>query len=214
MQCIHYFSRSHISYYIYKLNKGDTIVYPAYQSPKQLFMILNGLIYLSKVFNHKQYLSLAILGKNNIIDVGSETHIYHQYYYSLTAIQTTYLISIKDTELKNKINSLLFQHILISYKLTLYKYEQMNKILIHKYSKYRLLQLLLFLFTEFGHITKQTIHMPYIMSKKQISIIIGCNINTVNYILKTYDPYINIKKINKKFIYIQNIRIFIKSYCI
>lgn len=214
MKYINYFTQSYISYYVYKLDKGDSIIYSNHYYNQKNFIILSGLVYFSKVFINKQNISLGILSTNNIIKI---PHIYFEkkYYYKILAIKKTYIISFENKYLyqTHVFNKKLLLNILYSYELTLSKYFNMNNILANKYIKYRLLQLIFFMSKEFGIIQKQKIIIPFIISKYEIGIIIGSNKNTINQILKEFKPYIIMEYKSKHEMHIKDPFHLIHNYC-
>nr|YP_009332625.1 global nitrogen transcriptional regulator [Membranoptera weeksiae]AHZ94639.1 global nitrogen transcriptional regulator [Membranoptera weeksiae] len=205
MKWINSFSNSHIPYYIYKLNKGDKILYNPNKIYNRSIIILHGVIYLFKIFQNKEIFPLAILKTNNIIDL--EYSYETQYYYTIIALDQAYLMSFSLLNIKNKIyikKQILF-NIIYGQKLTLKQYELMNQILRHKYIKYRILQLILLLSLEFGIIHKNKIIIPFSLSQKNISIIIGSNKITINQIMNYLSKKTIIKYSTKKIIHIENI---------
>nr|QCI08793.1 global nitrogen transcriptional regulator [Sphondylothamnion multifidum] len=85
MQYINYFSNLNISYYIYKLNKGDSII-ETYKKNKNTFIILSGTVCLTKIFNYTNKLCIAVLNQNHIIDI-KEYNDHQNYYYKILAIE-------------------------------------------------------------------------------------------------------------------------------
>ncbi len=210
MKYIYYLSKLKISYYIYELHIGDSIIFPNNSYVHKYFIILDGLIYLSKNFTNHNSLSIAILSNNHIIYNKYHNLITH-YYYKILALKKTYIISLNKNEIykNNKLNT----YFINSYELTIDKYTKMNDILANKSVKYRLLQFLFFLSKEFGIINQQYIHIPFIISKYQIGMIIGSNQNTINKIIQNLYPHIQIKYINNKKILIKDPFQLIHKYC-
>lgn len=209
MQWINYFSTSKIPFYIYKLKKGDSIIYKSNTKNNKSIIILHGIIYILKIFTNQEILTLGILNKGNIISYKQETQ-YH--YYNAVAMEETFILSfrLEDAILNQNIKKNLLQTIIQSHQSTLYKYEIMNSILAHKYTKHRIIQLILFLSTEFGLVEKNHIIIPFYLSQKTISIIIGSNRSTVNKIMHKLYQNNAISYSNQKYICIKNL--FILSY--
>nr|QCI06079.1 global nitrogen transcriptional regulator [Delesseria sanguinea] len=205
MKWITSFSNSQIPYYIYKLNKGDKILYNPNKIYSKSIIVLHGVIYLFKVFQNKEIFPLAILKTNHIIDLN---YYYEtQHYYTIIALDKTYLMSFSLLEIKNKIyikKQILF-NIIHGQKSTLRQYELMNQILKHKYIKYRILQLILLLSLEFGIIHDNKIIIPFSLSQKSLSIITGSNKVTINEIMSYLSKKTIIKYSTKKIIHIENI---------
>nr|QCI07771.1 global nitrogen transcriptional regulator [Pleonosporium borreri] len=210
MKYIYYFSKFNISYYIYEIKTGDSIIFNRNYYQKTFFIILDGLVLLSKHFTNTHSLSIAILSNHHII-FNTQKNITINYYYKVLALKNTYLISLNKNEIYK--HKKLIINIINSYELTLDKYSSMNDILANKLVKYRLLQLLFFLSKEFGIIKKQYINIPFTISKYQIGIIIGSNQNTINKLLKNLSPYIKIEYINNKKIQIKDPFHLIHKYC-
>nr|YP_009326625.1 global nitrogen transcriptional regulator [Membranoptera platyphylla]AMJ16882.1 global nitrogen transcriptional regulator [Membranoptera platyphylla] len=205
MKWINSFSNSQIPYYIYKLNKGDKILYNPNKIYNRSIVILQGVIYLFKIFQNKEIFPLAILKTNNIIDL--ECSYETQHYYTIIALDQTYLMSFSLSDIKNKIyiKKQILLNIIYGQKITLKQYELMNQILRHKYIKYRILQLILLLSLEFGIIHENKIIIPFSLSQKNLSIIIGSNKITINQIMNYLSKKTIIKYSTKKIIHIENI---------
>ena len=203
MQWINHFSKYKVPFYIYKLNKGDSLIYKNNKKYNNSIIILNGIVYLLKIFTNKEIISLGILNTNNIIP---EIHNEKYYYYTITAIETTFLLSFKwqDIISNKKIKPKLLKNILISYQFTINKYEIMNNIHSHKYIRYRLIQLIIFLSKEFGSFKNNRIIIPFNISQATISIIIGTNRSNVNQIINKLYKMKLISYYNHKKIYITN----------
>nr|QCI04414.1 global nitrogen transcriptional regulator [Antithamnion hubbsii] len=205
MTWINYFSNSKIPFYIYKLKRGDSIIQNTSVKNHKCIIILHGIIYKTQIFTNNEILPVAILNKNNIIDINCHL-ISYKSYYKIIAIEETYIISFSFKNLKynNKINMKLFHNLINGYKMTLYKYEIMRNILSHKYIKLRVIQLVLFLSIEFGIIERTQIKIPFIITKTDIAIMTGTNTNTINKIIKRLHKNKLIHYSTKNFISINN----------
>lgn len=183
MKWINNLSALKIPFYIYKLQINDSMIYLNNKHNQyKLNIILHGIIYIIKKFTNKEILTLAILTKNHNIHIHNHNLTDKNYYYEAIAIQDTYIICFKWTDVISKQNFLhsTFINVIKSYQNTLYKYEIMNQILKHKYIKNRIIQLILFLCIEFGEINKQGIYIPFKISQITISKLVGSNRVTVN----------------------------------
>nr|UAT97797.1 global nitrogen transcriptional regulator [Ahnfeltia fastigiata] len=186
MKWINSLSKEKVPFQIYKLNKGDAIISrPDYDNSK-LLIILDGYIYLMKVFTNKETLSIGILNTNSIIDIKFILSKNKHYYYKALAISSTFIISF---EIKNILNlktleKRLIEDVLKSYILTIAKYEIMTNILAHKDIKNRLIQLLLILCEECGVIKNHYIIIPLKLSHSTLSLIIGSNRVTIARLMK------------------------------
>nr|YP_009295897.1 global nitrogen transcriptional regulator [Schimmelmannia schousboei]AOM64832.1 global nitrogen transcriptional regulator [Schimmelmannia schousboei] len=205
MKWINNFLVYQIPFYIYKLNTGDAIVYTIDKKKTKSFIILNGVIFLLKIFTNEETLSLAILNKNHLID--TQNNIEERYsYYKAIALEETYIMSfqVKDFIYNSNIskNIKLSINLIESYKKTMQRYEEMNRILTHKYIKYRVIQFILFLCENFSGINKKkiviTFHIPQIM----ISIITGSNKVTISKIIRELCYKMLIEYSNQRVIYI------------
>jgi len=205
MKWINYFSTSQIPFYVYKLNKGDAIIYQLNTNKASSIIILHGLMYLIKTFTNHEKLSIAILKTNHIINAISKVKEKNLYYYKAIAIKETFIINFNEEDLiKNQIYINLLIAIIQSYQQTIYQYEMMSNILMHKYVKNRILQLILLLSEEFGIIKKQQIIIPFIISQKTIGIITGSNRITVNRILCQLQNQMLLSYSPQKYILIKN----------
>nr|QCI05746.1 global nitrogen transcriptional regulator [Cryptopleura ramosa] len=184
MKWINEFSNSQIPYYIYKLNKGDTIIYNCNSDYNKSLVILNGIIYLIKIFTNQEIIPLAILNTNHIINL-NPFRINQQNYYKIIALEKTYIISFNINKLKYNSNTYksLILNIMLSYELTIKQYEIMNCILMQKHIKDRLIQLILFLSLNFGIIHQKQIIIPFQLSQKNLGTIVGSNKITINKII-------------------------------
>ena len=147
MKWIQSFLDSKIPFYVYQLNKGDYITYTMNNISHPCLIILDGITYITKVFTNKEIMVLGILKKDNLIQ---EVQPVKYYNYSIVALQKTFIISFawKDIINNKYIKVSLIIDILNAYKKTLYMYEAMSNILLHKSTKHRVIQLLLFLCKE------------------------------------------------------------------
>nr|YP_009391326.1 global nitrogen transcriptional regulator [Dipterocladia arabiensis]ARW59470.1 global nitrogen transcriptional regulator [Dipterocladia arabiensis] len=206
MKWINNFSNLQISYYIYKLNKGDKIICNNKSNYDKSIIILYGITYLFKTLNNKQIFPLAILNKNNIIHL-DKYHVNKKINYQLIAFETTYLISFSYKNITNKthLNNNLLLKIITSQELTKKNYEIMINILKHKYIKYRIIQLLLLLSLKFGVINEKEIMIPFSLSQKNLAIITESNKITVNKIINELCKKMLIRYSAKKIIYITDI---------
>nr|YP_009393608.1 global nitrogen transcriptional regulator [Bostrychia simpliciuscula]ARW62170.1 global nitrogen transcriptional regulator [Bostrychia simpliciuscula] len=195
MKWINFFANYNITYYVYKINKEDSIlIYSSCKNINKSIVIIHGSIYITKNFTNQKKLILAILSKNDIFSLKSKSK---KFYYKLIALEETYFISFNLVDLKKfKSNDCFLFNIIISYENTLSKYEIMNEILSQKYAHNRVTQLILFLCLEFGIISKKKIYIPFKLSQKKLAIISNTSTVAINK---------NIKYYNKKSIYIQNI---------
>nr|QJH88370.1 ntcA [Pterocladia lucida] len=200
MKWLNQLSTSRISFYIYKLNQNDAIIYDDHLSNKQYIIIIYGLLYLEKIFKNNESMCLAILTKNTLIQLNSKIMRRDQYYYKLVSLNTSYLISFYSSNLsiKNKKHINILININKSYYRTLLKYEKMIHILTHKYIKYRVIQLILLLAQEQGKITNNKITITTQITQSIIGSIVGSNKNTIHKIINYLKQNRIINYSNKK----------------
>ena len=201
MTWIHALSKTQINYYIYKLNKNDSILFFQALTNNQYLIILEGIICILKIFNGKKKFTVGVLKTNHAIHLNNNNS---KYYYKLIAFEQTYLISFS-LNMNNYINPKILFYILESQKLTIQKYELINCILKQQYTKYKIIQFILFLFIEFGLMNNKYMYLSFHLSQSKLSLITGINKNKINHII---NELVNQKIIcfyyNKK-IYINNI---------
>nr|YP_009396081.1 global nitrogen transcriptional regulator [Dasya naccarioides]ARW65267.1 global nitrogen transcriptional regulator [Dasya naccarioides] len=206
MQWINTLNNYKIPYYIYKLNKGDKVIYSKNITYNQSIIILYGTIYFFKTINHHKIFPLAILNTNNIISL-KNLYNDNKYYYKLIALENTYVISfnIKKIKRSKKQETKIFFRIIYSQQLTLKNYERMNLVLKHKYIKYRIIQMILLLFLQFGIINNNSIYIPFNLSQKHLTIILGTNKTIVNQTINKLLKKMIIQYSTKKIMYIKNL---------
>nr|QVY57946.1 global nitrogen transcriptional regulator [Betaphycus gelatinus] len=184
MKWINHFLNSKIPFYTYKLNKDDSIIYTQTITSNKSLILLHGIVYILKIFNNQELITLAILESGNIIYNPTPTE---NCYYQIIALKETFLISFSWKDLTNN-NEYIEQKFTVdflkSYGQTIQKYETMNNILAHKYVKNRVIQLILVLLRDFSTIKKKDITISYYISQITISLITGSTKTTINKIIK------------------------------
>nr|YP_010904158.1 global nitrogen transcriptional regulator [Caulacanthus ustulatus]WCH57409.1 global nitrogen transcriptional regulator [Caulacanthus ustulatus] len=183
MRWIKEFLKLEVPFCTYKLKQGDSIIYV---DNNKSFIVLHGIVYISKTFTNEETITLGILEVGNIINNPiSSTN----YYYKIYAIVDTFLLSFQWAQLINYNNYLskqLFFKLIELNELTKKKYEIMNTILCHKDIKSRVSQLILVLLSDIGIIHKTTITIPCYISQNIISDITGSTRSRINKILKSF----------------------------
>ena len=204
MQWIHYFSIYKIPFYIYKINRGESITYTLGSHKHKYIIILHGIACIIKVFNNGETIGLGILNGQDVVNI-TEGKKNLRYNHVVTALKTTFLMIFELKNITHHIDARdnFLTNIIQSYNSTLYKYEMMNHILSHKSCKNRIIQLILFLSKEFAIIEKNHIIIPFSINQATLSIIIGCNKASINKIFNelyncnaityTYQKYICIR---------------------
>lgn len=191
MKWLNKLSEAKISFYTYKLNINDCIIYnyePSNSNTRSC-IIISGLLYLQKVFLNGEKLCIAILTKDTLLHLDFKNSSKKLYYYQLISLHTSYIISLCNHDLytKKKQHLNIILNMQKGYCKTLIAYEKMIHILAHKYIKYRVIQLLLFLSTEEGNIINNAIIIPFYISQSSISNIVGSNKNTISKVIKALE---------------------------
>nr|YP_009393808.1 global nitrogen transcriptional regulator [Caloglossa beccarii]ARW62370.1 global nitrogen transcriptional regulator [Caloglossa beccarii] len=183
MKWIHSLSKANINYHVYQLNKNDSILYFHTLTNNKYLIILEGIVCIFKIFNNKKKFAIGVLKKDHTITIDLSNQN-KQYYYKLVAFDKTYIISFSLTfNINNYINPQILFYIIQSQKLTIKKYELFNCIFKQKYTKYKIIQFILFLFIEFGIISNKKIYISFDLSQEKLSLITGINKNTINHII-------------------------------
>nr|YP_009732247.1 global nitrogen transcriptional regulator [Gracilaria spinulosa]QHS70716.1 global nitrogen transcriptional regulator [Gracilaria spinulosa] len=176
------FFESEIPFYIYKLNKGDSLIFKYQIKYKPLIIIFYGTVYVMKIFTNSESIFIAILTNKSVIDFNCLDSNY--VYYKVVALENTYFIKFFCLDYSAN-----YQYLLTSIKLldlfryTLKQYESSLYILMHKSIRYRVVQLLLLLCRDFGVLNKNYVFIPFELSQKTISYITGSNPITVNKVM-------------------------------
>lgn len=164
--------------HLYKLKIGDSLIIHR-ENNRNLYLILEGVIVLSKVFTNKEILSIGIFSWQDVIMTNFDNLSSPNYFYKIQAICSTYIISVD----RKNIN-FTQQIINMKSKQTNIKYQNMIEILAHKNIKNRFLQLLLILCDASSIINKNHIEIQLSLSKTIIAAILGSNRNTINQLIQ------------------------------
>ena len=210
MEWINNFINANISYYVYKLDKGDCILYTKKMNNKKSIIILHGILGIFKTINTKKMYLLMLLSQNDYINFNLDGILNEiQISYKAIAFEKTYLISFS----LNKQNCTYEEKVLIkiiqAQEKTLKKYEAIEEILKFKYFKHRLIQFILLLSLEFGFVYKNQVIIPFHIPIKYLSIIVGVNKKTISKFVKLYDQKTIVNYCSKKNTYginIENIK--------
>nr|YP_009395677.1 global nitrogen transcriptional regulator [Vertebrata isogona]ARW64547.1 global nitrogen transcriptional regulator [Vertebrata isogona] len=202
MNWIIFFAINNINYYVYKLESRDSIIFKNVEKNNlSTIIVLEGMITLVKVFQNQETLPIAILNRNHIINYKESNGAY----YKITALNNTYLITLKENILYqnqkihcNKVN------IIDNYKNTLEKYEETLQILNQKNTTNKIILFILFTFLRFGLIRKYKIIIPVEIRKEYIATMTGTSLYRVNKILRKTNN-INVDQKNQKTIFLLTI---------
>ena len=193
IQWLNILARLQIPFYIYKLHLNDSIIYKSENLERKTIIILKGSLLLQKNFNNHENLCVAILHKNTLINSFHDYNNINQlsHYYKIISLNTSYIISFRNCNLltNNKAQNLLLLKLNMAYNQSLIAYEDMIHIITHKYIKYRLIQLLLFLCKKHGMSTNNTIIIRLPISQSNIALIVGSNKNTINKIIQNLQKH-------------------------
>lgn len=186
MEWLNILSTSNISFRTYKLYKNDAMIYNSQFNENIFIIIVHGLLYLQKIFNNEENLCLAILTENTLVKLNREIKGQKLCYYKLVSLDTSYIICFENNEVSTKYinNTQIFKKIHTTYHKTILQYEQMIYIFAHKYVKYRLIQLLIFLAKEKGTVNENQVEIPLYINHSTIGSIVGSNKNTIYKIIK------------------------------
>ena len=209
MTWIQALSKTQINYYIYKLNKNDSILYFQALTSNQYLIILEGIICVLKIFNEKKKFTVGILKTDNAVHLNNNNS---RYYYKLIAFEQTYIISFS-LNMNKYISPKILSYIIQAQKLTIQNYEIINCILKQQYTKYKIIQFILFLFIEFGMMNNKYIYLSFHLSQSKLSLITGINKNKINNIINQLVNQKIIRFYYNKRIYIHNIYHLFLIYC-
>lgn len=176
MNWIIFFTQNQISYHVYKLDQGDSIILNNKKNSNTI-IILTGIISLAKIFCNQELLPIAILGNNDIITNHNNTNKSYQ----IIALKTTYIITLLNT---STIEVRYYEEIIKYYEKTIHKYEEIISLMSQQSKKRRILIFILIVFLRFGQIKKSNIFIPFKLKKDCIAIMTATGTNTVSKILK------------------------------
>lgn len=196
MQWIKFLSIHKTPHYIYKLSQYDhLIITNVHSNTDKNIIILYGITCVIKTFSNQEIIPVAILTKNNIFTNNNKDHTI---YYKIIALELTYVITFNKTTNQDRLN------IIEYYIKTLEKYENMNQIMSQRQAKARIFQLILSICLQFGKVNKNTITMPFKLSKQCISTMTGLSEHTVSKIISKLHNKDILKK-DQKTISIKNL---------
>lgn len=182
MNWIIFFTRQGITYQVYKLNEGDSIILKNKEEKNlEIAIILTGIISLAKIFCNKEVLPLAILNKNDIVYQKS----IDQTNYQITALKSSYIIKIKEENLYQVGIKIKYKpNIAKYYQQTIQKYEEIISIISQTNKTKRIILFILLIFWRFGKIDEYKIIISFKLKKHCISAMTATSKNTVNKIIK------------------------------
>lgn len=178
--------QAQIPFEIYTLNIQDSIIITPKLKNNQLLIILDGLVELSKVFTNQEKVCMSILQRAYILQVYITQTERPNYYYRASALSRSLIVSIQLKDITNKAyqqNNLLKQ-LITSYFFSVKGYKNMIKVLSHRQTKNRIIQLILVLCEEIGQINSKCITIPLHLSHTTLSTITGSHRITITRIMK------------------------------
>lgn len=204
MQWINNFTAYRIPFYIYKLKDKDCLIYTDNDKLNHTIIILNGILLILKIFTNGEKLCIAILSKNNIINIKTNNLKIKPYYYQAIALEKTWIMSFKSNYIYTT-SPIIIKNFFQSYSLTVYQYEIINQILIHKEAKNRMIQAIIYLGENFGYIQNKYIIIRCHIDQLNFSLMIGTNKVTINKIIKKLQKDLIIKYYKNRIICIYKI---------
>ena len=169
----------------HQLLKGDCILIN-FQRKKQIYIVVQGCLKLSKMFTNQEILTLGIFTENDIINVFDISHN-ENYYYIAETLTTASIISCNYKKPAFWIynNTSIYYEIILAYKKHLQKVILMMEVLAHRDKKSRLIHLLLLLCRLFGRKTRLGTLIQIIVTQSTLATIIGSNRITVTRIMQS-----------------------------
>ena len=201
MTWIKFLLGNHIKYHLYKIKKEDSIIIKKINDP-QIIIILSGTSYIAEKFTNNEISPIAILKTNNTFTINNSNRAI---YYKIIPLETTYILNVEP----NKIINRKFYMLIYKNKSKNYIVENnkiINTIIKQKNISNRIIQLILTLCLNCGHIRGKNIYIPFSLSNKDIAILTGTSENSVTKIInKLYKSKV-IKKIDRKIILLEDIK--------
>lgn len=176
MNWIIFFTKNRISYYVYKLNQGDSIILHK-RKYSNTFIVLTGIISLVRVFCNREILPLAVLSNNDIITNHKNKRINCR----ITALKTTYIIKVMN---KKNVETFYEKRIIEYYEDTINRCEEIINLMNQQNKRRRILVFILLIFLRFGKIKQYSILIPFKLTKNCIAIMTATGINTVSKVVK------------------------------
>nr|ARW68388.1 global nitrogen transcriptional regulator [Chondria sp. (in: red algae)] len=205
MKWIHSLRNSKLPYYIYKLNKNDSvIIFEKHKNNNEFIIILYGTLYIIKIFKNEKTIPIVILDKNNIFKSNKNNN---EFYYKLIALETTYILKtkIKTTKIYSKINIKLIDSIIESYNKTIKIYESIGEVIKQKQTNKRVIQNIFLMLLNFGIMKNKQIYLPFRLSQKHLSLISQTSEGTTSKIIKKTNIKWNIQYSTNKLIQTQDL---------
>ena len=183
---VHLLSYHKVPLNYHQLLKGDRILIN-FKRKKQIYIIIQGSLKLSKIFTNQEILTLGIFTKNDIIYVFEPITHNQNYYYIAETLTVTSIISCNCEKITYWMyqDTVIYYAILFAYQKYTQKIIFMMQVLSHRDKKSRLIHLLLLLCQQFGNKTKLGIIIQIIITQSTLATIIGSNRITVTRIIQS-----------------------------
>lgn len=207
MKWIEYLEKNNIAFNIHILEKNDSLIFYKKSTKKHLFIIVNGLIKLINIFTNGEIICSKLLYNKNIIPYELiNSYKEHNHYYKAKALIKTAILSVPLDKSKNFYTKKDYSNIKSLHLLELNKQDTniMIQILCHRNTKKRIINLLLILAKEFGHLKNYKIIIPFYISHYDISIITGSQRANVTRVMN-YFKQKHIISYTKRYITINNL---------
>lgn len=177
MRWIQLLEKEKFTFKIHRLKRYDSVIISSYFNTNNLLIVLDGFVNILKVFTNHQTICLGLLTNNCMIQNYHINKKNINYYYKITAMTFTLLLSIEVNSLMiiKKPTNLLIPYLVYAYSKTLSNYETMLTIFVQKNVKKKIIQLLLHLSEEFGNLNYKNIKIPFRLTHDSLSQIIGSN---------------------------------------
>ena len=134
MRWIQLLEKEKFTFKIHTLQRYDSLIISSYSNNNNLLIVLDGFVNILKVFTNHQTICLGLLTNNCLIQKNYIHKKSINYYYKITAMAFTLILSIEINSLTtiNKSTNVLIPYLVYSYSKTLNSYETMFTIFIQK----------------------------------------------------------------------------------
>lgn len=183
---VHLLSYHKVPFTYHQLFKGDCILIN-FQRKKQIYIIIQGCLKLSKIFTNQETLTLGIFTESDIINMFESITLNKNYYYIADTLTAALIISCNYEKIVywRYQDTIIYHEIIRAYQKYIQKITLMIQVLAHKDKKSRLIHLLLLLCQQFGYRTRRGILIQISITQSTLATIIGSNRITVTRIIQS-----------------------------
>ena len=183
---VHLLSYHKVPFTCHQLFKGDCILIN-FQRKKQIYIIIQGCLKLSKIFTNQEILTLGIFTESDIINVFESITLNKNYYYIADSLTAVLIISCNYEKIVywRYQDTSIYHEIIQAHQKYIQKITLMIQVLAHKDKKSRLIHLLLLLCQQFGYRTRRGILIQISITQSTLATIIGSNRITVTRIIQS-----------------------------